>query len=115
MGGVHSVWWAHGHHIFYIYSGFLRWQTVRDFDELQWDLMLGSPPAEPMSANLFVAPQDSRAVWQTAHAATTSSTVDESVRLPTLGIIHPAASHSVFPRAGSKELEPAAVAPMCWR
>ena len=41
-----------------------------------------------------------RAVWQTAHAATTSSTVDENVLRPTPGIILPAASHSVFPPAG---------------
>ena len=81
-----------------------------------------------------------RAVWLIAHAATTSLMVDENVLRPTLGIILPDASPSVFPRAGrwstfffkkklysfffvaefqslylSKELEPATVAPMCWR
>ena len=49
-----------------------------------------------LSTYLLIA----RAAWQTAHAATISSTVDENVRRPTLGIILPAASHSVFPRAG---------------
>ena len=41
-----------------------------------------------------------RAVWLIAHAATTSLMVDENVRRPTLGIILPDASPSVFPRAG---------------
>ena len=41
-----------------------------------------------------------RGAWRTAHVDTTSSTGRESVRLPTLGIIHLDASPSVFQRAG---------------
>merc|ERR1711936_592779 len=104
MGGVPSVWWAHGHTTFYIYLCFSQSQTARGFDG-QWGPMWGSLQVEPMSESPSVAPQASRGAWRTAHVDTTSSTGRESVRLPILGIIHLDASPSVFQRAGSKESE----------
>merc|ERR1712130_20380 len=111
MGGVPSVWWAHGHTTFYIYYCFSQSQTARGFDG-QWGLMLGSLQIEPMSASPFAAPQAFRGAWRTAHVATTSSMGRESVLLQTLGITHQAASPSVSQQAGSKELEHATVGPM---
>merc|ERR1712037_295993 len=108
MGGVPSVWWAHGHTTFYIYLFFSQLQTARGFDG-RWGLMLGSLQVERMSASPFAAPQASRGAWRTAHVDTTSSTGRESVPPQTLGTIHPAASPSVFQRAGSKESEHATV------
>merc|ERR1712130_154714 len=113
MGGVHSVWWAHGHTTFYIYSCFLQSQTARGFAG-QWDLRVGSLQAEPMSASPSAAPQVSRGAWRTAHVGITSSTGRESVLPQTPGTTPLAASPSVSQQAGSKELEPATVGHMCW-